>query len=369
RTLPAESAAVIVDGSFCSSRWSVEQKGPVWPNPGVSPRIRIRIQHRTQTPPQGTVHSPACSGPQNKGTVTKATGLHFTEDSRIGTRQGTVTPFRTLSYPSAIWYDPCLLDLFHVPQLTLSSSKQHQYVCSGRMSETWQQHAVVPPPVVHTLPQVAENPLGSAVYGIVLQSDPTLQPPPHGQHNQPHPITAQQPSLQVGTQCVQVEQKPFVCGVCKMGFSLLTSLAQHHTAHTGNNPMKCSICEKTYSSAPHRPYKCSVCHKSFRHLSELSRHERVHTGEKPYKCTICDKSFSQASHLAHHQRTHSSERPYKCTVCEKTFKHRSHLVRHIPATEKPYKCDVCGKGYKKSSTLQASSELTLYRKAPQVLAV
>ncbi len=231
------------------------------------------------------------------------------------------------------------------------------------MTEAWQQqHVVAPPPVGHPLLQGAENALGSAAYGIVLQADPALQQSQHGQHAQQHPLPAQQPQLQVGSegghkcgacghdishlanphehqcmvnqdrsfqctqcmkifnqatdllehQCVQVEQKPFVCGVCKMGFSLLTSLAQHHNEHnTGNNPMKCSICEKTYrpdssSADPQqpstaetstdgaamgsssttdfqgsdRPYKCSVCNKTFRHLSELSRHERVHTGRE-----------------------------------------------------------------------------------------
>ncbi|KAL4613691.1 hypothetical protein GN956_G22824 [Arapaima gigas] len=146
-------------------------------------------------------------------------------------------------------------------------------------------HAVAQPPVVHAVPPGAENTLGCAVYGIVLQPDPTLQQ--QQQQQQQHPVQAQQPSLQVGGdgghkcgacghdishlanphehqcmvsqdrsfqctqclkifqqatdllehQCVQVEQKPFVCGVCKMGFSLLTSLAQHHTAHSGSNPV------------------------------------------------------------------------------------------------------------------------------------
>ncbi|KAF5906101.1 casein kinase II subunit alpha'-like, partial [Clarias magur] len=185
---------------------------------------------------------------------------------------------------------------------------------SGRMTEAWQQqHAVAPPPVAHPLLQGAENPLGSAVYGIVLPADPALQQSQHGQHSQQHPVPAQQPSLQVGSegghkcgacghdishlanphehqcmvsqdrsfqctqcmkifsqatdllehQCVQVEQKPFVCGVCKMGFSLLTSLAQHHNEHSnGNNPMKCSICEKTYrpdsaNSTPQQPSTAS----------------------------------------------------------------------------------------------------------------
>ncbi|KAK7929816.1 hypothetical protein WMY93_006211 [Mugilogobius chulae] len=293
------------------------------------------------------------------------------------------------------------------------------------MTEAWQQTA---PAVVHTLPQGAENALGCTVYGVVLQPDNSALQQVQAQQSQmqvtkcnacgqdishlanPHEhqcMVTQDRSFQctqcmkifsqatdlLEHQCVQVEQKPFVCGVCKMGFSLLTSLAQHHNSHgNGNNPMKCSICEKTYrpgsgnvtptssaanpqqptsgeasggvasidessppafeANSPDRPYKCSVCHKGFRHLSELTRHERVHTGEKPYKCDQCDKSFSQSSHLAHHQRTHSSERPYKCAVCEKSFKHRSHLVRHMYAHsgEHLFKCNLCEMHFKESSS-------------------
>uniref|UniRef100_A0A8C5QM89 Zinc finger protein 319 n=1 Tax=Leptobrachium leishanense TaxID=445787 RepID=A0A8C5QM89_9ANUR len=250
----------------------------------------------------------------------------------------------------------------------------------------------------------AENALGCAVYGILLQPDLGVQHPPlppsepihkcglcghdlshlaNPQDHQCMPPSSQDRSFQctqclkifhqatdlLEHQCSQVEQKPFVCGVCKMGFSLLTSLAQHHNVHSGS-ALKCSICEKTYKSCdaeraplpaaptlpqdPHdKPFSCTLCHKPFKHLSELSRHERVHTGERPYKCTLCDKSFSQSSHLVHHKRTHSSERPYKCTVCEKSFKHRSHLLRHMyaHAGEQLFQCQTCQLRFRESSQL------------------
>ena len=148
------------------------------------------------------------------------------------------------------------------------------------MSESWQQppqtqpqqpqppqpqHHAEPPPALaeHTLPPgTAENPLGCAVYGILLQPEPGLQPPQHvplqsaGEpgpkcgvcgHDLAHLSSPHEHQCLAGHdrsfqctqclkifhqatdllehQCVQAEQKPFVCGVCKMGFSLLTSLA------------------------------------------------------------------------------------------------------------------------------------------------
>ncbi|KAJ6666157.1 hypothetical protein lerEdw1_001061, partial [Lerista edwardsae] len=158
------------------------------------------------------------------------------------------------------------------------------------MSESWQQpppppqqpphHAGTAALPEHPIPSssVAENPLGCAVYGILLQPEPSsLQhhpPIPAGGgeaspkcgicgHDLAHLSNPQEHQcLQVGHdrsfqctqclkifhqatdllehQCLQVEQKPFVCGVCKMGFSLLTSLAQHHSVHNGCAAVKCS---------------------------------------------------------------------------------------------------------------------------------
>ncbi|KAL4623507.1 zinc finger protein 319 [Arapaima gigas] len=145
------------------------------------------------------------------------------------------------------------------PRLSTSTLNPYSPVS---MTEAWQQHAVAPPPVVHTIPPGAENTLGCAVGGEgghkcgACGHDISHLANPH-EHQC---LVSQDRSFQctqclkifhqatdlLEHQCVQVEQKPFVCGVCKMGFSLLTSLAQHHNAHSSSNPMKCSICEKTY---------------------------------------------------------------------------------------------------------------------------
>ncbi|KAK5902768.1 hypothetical protein CesoFtcFv8_007995 [Champsocephalus esox] len=127
------------------------------------------------------------------------------------------------------------------------------------MPEAWQQHAVTPPPVVHTIPPSAENALGCAVYGIVLQQDATsLQQPQqtqHGQHSQQHnsqqhgggqlsqqqqhPAQAQQSTLQVATEAGHK------CGACGHDISHLANPHEHqcmdhtvqHTAEGGGYPV------------------------------------------------------------------------------------------------------------------------------------
>ncbi|KAH0619427.1 hypothetical protein JD844_000041 [Phrynosoma platyrhinos] len=191
-------------------------------------------------------------------------------------------------------------------------------------------------------------------------------------------------------QCLQVEQKPFVCGVCKMGFSLLTSLAQHHNVHNGSAAVKCSICEKTYKAAAthpctpsgERPFRCGACHKAFRRPSDLRQHERTHSTERPFQCDLCQMSFKQQYALMRHRRTHKTvvavggvagpaatvatatpatpsgepelqSGPFKCSLCEKGFIQPAHLLyhQHVHGIENLFKCNACQKGFSQSSEL------------------
>ncbi|NWW23190.1 ZN140 protein, partial [Falcunculus frontatus] len=61
---------------------------------------------------------------------------------------------------------------------------------------------------------------------------------------------------------------------------------------------------------------------------ELGVHEQLHNGENPHKCSECEKSFSYRSYLIIHQRSHTGERPYECGQCGKSFSKRSSLTRH-----------------------------------------
>ena len=76
------------------------------------------------------------------------------------------------------------------------------------------------------------------------------------------------------------------------------------------------------------PFKCSICKKSFTTTTTLENHHKTHTGEKPFTCSLCTKTFSRAGHLKSHTRTHTGEKPDNCSICKKSFSTPTILGNH-----------------------------------------
>ncbi|KAH8243914.1 hypothetical protein KR032_011299 [Drosophila birchii] len=139
------------------------------------------------------------------------------------------------------------------------------------------------------------------------------------------------------------------CPYCGLSFPA-SSLTIHIRRHTGDNPYKCTQCEKAYPRSQdltlhmrqhtgERPSQCKICSKKFISQNKLARHMRLHTGQRPYVCDKCNKSFVQSNDLKIHLRRHTGERPYHCGVCGDSFVcgslltvHRNqsghHVIRH-----------------------------------------
>ena len=46
-------------------------------------------------------------------------------------------------------------------------------------------------------------------------------------------------------------------------------------------------------------------------VGHLNNHEKIHTGEEPFRCTECDKSYSRFDALKSHKLVHTSEKSFK----------------------------------------------------------
>ncbi|XP_016960366.1 zinc finger protein 420 [Drosophila biarmipes] len=128
------------------------------------------------------------------------------------------------------------------------------------------------------------------------------------------------------------------CPYCGLSFPV-SSLTIHIRRHTGDNPYKCSQCEKAFPRSQdlslhmrwhtgERPSECKICSKKFISQNKLARHMRLHTGQRPYSCDRCSKTFVQSNDLKIHMRRHTGERPYQCGTCGESFVCGSHLNIH-----------------------------------------
>ncbi|KAH8361949.1 hypothetical protein KR200_012156 [Drosophila serrata] len=128
------------------------------------------------------------------------------------------------------------------------------------------------------------------------------------------------------------------CPYCGLSFPA-SSLTIHIRRHTGDNPYKCTQCEKAYPRSQdltlhmrqhtgERPSQCKICSKKFISQNKLARHMRLHTGQRPYVCDKCNKGFVQSNDLKIHLRRHTGERPYQCGVCGDSFVCGSLLTIH-----------------------------------------
>jgi DNA-directed RNA polymerase subunit RPC12/RpoP len=115
-------------------------------------------------------------------------------------------------------------------------------------------------------------------------------------------------------------------------------------------------------SGPPRPYKCHVCNGSLlRPLEDCPSHlcfmtTRWKKKDEPIKCEICEKTFSEVRKLVLHTQTvHSDYRPFECTNCDYKAKTNQYLTTHINRVHKKVKnvtCSKCGDTFFNSSDLQ-----------------
>lgn len=207
----------------------------------------------------------------------------------------------------------------------------------------------------------------------------------------------------------------FMCDICGQCYHDHSTLIIHFRMHTGERPIKCSVCDKSFASISNRnshvaqqhstnnatttsnshkqkmcdlcghlfattkslhihcltrhssiintprrseqqqrPFHCPYCRQQFADRSNFAAHKRTHSGEQRHKCPQCSRAFNRRSNLVTHLRTHTGERPYECRVCQARFSIGSNLTAHLRShsNERRWSCEMCAKRFTQKSTLR-----------------
>ena len=129
------------------------------------------------------------------------------------------------------------------------------------------------------------------------------------------------------------------CPVCGKMFVWRKEVKRHMKVHAEPRfPCRAAGCGEIFKTKAElhvhdrlhnpKPYVCGVCQMGFTRKDYLQRHERGHEKKRPYECRECGKGFMFEHKLVEHRRVHTGEKPFACHLCPSKFHRRECLHRH-----------------------------------------
>lgn len=191
------------------------------------------------------------------------------------------------------------------------------------------------------LPVKKEHPISSGVNSNVNINSHNINPPPHELSTQSEVKfdinkTEEAMKKKIKKHITKLGKKKsgkkYSCNICRKTFVNLASVQQHvGSQHLDINekPFKCNQCDKRFALwrllnhhqiIHSSKYQCKFCGKKCHHSQSLKIHESRHSnsGERPFECNVCHKKFAK-------KRTSK----YQCKICAKNTQSQSHLKIHM----------------------------------------
>lgn len=155
-----------------------------------------------------------------------------------------------------------------------------------------------------------------------------------------------------------MQQKVFVCTICKYRTPDEIEIQRHLESHTITFPLECEICQmklknqRTFDKHMQRhlnlknpvPVTCTVCKEIAPDKFSLRKH-MVDNHPEVFKCQFCNESFESIRSRRKHEALHDADSDKTCDECGKSFRKLSQLNLHKEYAHRELKCQHCEKQF------------------------
>ena len=196
------------------------------------------------------------------------------------------------------------------------------------------------PVIAPGLQQIAQQAISVPDHVVPLPMPPAAAPAP--------------PPSRKGKASGSADDKPFVCShaTCDKAFARKSDLIRHNRIVRPSRILR----QLTRQHEDERPFPCTHpgCNKSFIQRSALTTHSRTHTGEQPHKCSTCNRAFNGPSRASSPSLICQTRPRWPVTAASSASESLRGTEMRSKEDKKPWKCTLeeCDKAFCRKITLQ-----------------